>query len=167
MTKARLRTTLLTFTAVVAVSAVAVVSFAVLAPRSAVAGPIQATLYKNPSCDCCQSYANYLDQNGFAVKVVPSPNLDALTQEAGVPTSLVGCHLTKLDGYVIEGHIPAPIVTKFLAEHLPVKGLAIAGMPPGVPGMPSMAGMASEPINVYEVGTATPVVFATIQPGEF
>lgn len=167
MTKSRLRATFLALASVASVSAVAMVGFAVLAPKSAVAKPIQATLYKNPSCDCCESYAKYLDNNGFAVKVVPSPNLDALTQEAGVPTSLVGCHLSKIDGYVIEGHIPAPIVKKFLAEHLPVKGLAIAGMPAGVPGMPGMAGMTSGPINVYEVGTAMPVVFATIQPGEF
>lgn len=155
MTAKRLKTMLL-----------ALASVAVMAPE-AMAAPIPATLYKDPSCDCCQSYANYLDQNGFAVKVVPSPNLDALTEEAGVPTSLVGCHLTKLDGYVIEGHVPAPIVEKFLAEHLPVRGLAIAGMPAGVPGMPGMEGMAAGPIQVFEVGTATPVVFATIPGGEF
>ena len=155
MTKERLKMMLL-----------ALASVAVMAPE-AMGAPIPATLYKDPSCDCCQSYANYLNRNGFAVKVVPSPNLDALTEEAGVPTSLVGCHLTKLGGYVIEGHVPAPIIQKFLAEHLPVKGLAIAGMPAGVPGMPGMAGMASGPIEVFEVGTATPVVFATIPAGEF
>lgn len=144
----------------------ALFALTVLTPASAIAAPIQATLYKNPACDCCETYAKYLDKNGFTVKVVPSSNLDALTQEAGVPTSLVGCHLTKIDGYVIEGHIPASIVQKLLAEHPPIKGLAIAGMPAGLPGMPSMAGMSSGPINVYEVGPAMPVIFATIQPGE-
>jgi hypothetical protein len=144
-----------------------VFALSVLAPISAIAAPIQATLYKNPACDCCENYAKYLDNNGFVVKVVPSPNLDALTQEAGVPTALDGCHLTKIDGYVIEGHIPAPIIKKLLTERPPIKGIAIAGMPAGVPGMPSMGGMSSRPINVYEVGTATPVIYATIQPGEF
>ncbi len=139
-----------------------------LAPVSALAAPIQATLYKNPACDCCEDYAKYLDQSGFAVKVVPAPNLDALTQEAGVPTSMVGCHLTRIGNYVFEGHIPAPIIQKLLAEHLPIKGVAIAGMPGGLPGMPGMGGMSSGPINVYEVaGTATPVVFATVNPGQF
>ncbi|OYV41807.1 MAG: metal-binding protein [Acidocella sp. 20-57-95] len=136
-------------------------------PLSAIAAPIQATLYKNPECDCCQNYAQYLDKNGFDVKVIPSPNLDALTQEAGVPTALDGCHLTKIDGYVIEGHVPASIVKKLLTERPPIKGIAIAGMPAGVPGMPSMAGMSSGPIYVYEVGTSTPVIYATIPPGEF
>ena len=144
-----------------------VFALTIAAPVSAIAAPIRATLYKNPSCDCCESYAQYLDKSGFDVKVIPSPNLDALTQEAGVPTALDGCHLTKIDGYVIEGHIPAPIVKKLLTERPPIKGIAIAGMPAGVPGMPSMAGMSSRPINVYEVGTPTPVIYATIQPGEF
>lgn len=145
----------------------AVFTLAAVAPLSAIAAPIQATLYKDPACDCCENYAQYLDKNGFEVKVIPSPNLDAVTQEAGVPAALDGCHLTKIDGYVIEGHVPASIVKKLLTERPPIKGIAIAGMPAGVPGMPSMAGMSSGPINVYEVGTATPVVFATIQPGEF
>lgn len=154
-------------TALASVSAVGVITFKALTPAPAIAAPIQATLYKNPQCDCCESYAKYLDNNGFVVKVIPSPNLDALTQEAGVLTSLVGCHLSKIDGYVVEGHIPVSIIEKLLSEHPPIKGIAIAGMPAGVPGMPGMGGMNSGPINVYEVGTATPVVFATIQPGEF
>ncbi|GAN82287.1 DUF411 domain-containing protein [Acidocella aminolytica] len=145
----------------------AVFVLSAVTPLSAIAAPIQATLYKNPDCDCCENYAQYLDKNGFDVKVIPSPNLDALTQEAGVPTALDGCHLTKIGGYVIEGHVPASIVKKLLTERPPIKGIAIAGMPAGVPGMPSMAGMSSGPINVYEVGTSTPVIYATVQPGEF
>ncbi|OYV48349.1 MAG: metal-binding protein, partial [Acidocella sp. 20-58-15] len=85
----------------------AVFVLSAVTPLSAIAAPIQATLYKNPDCDCCENYAQYLDKNGFDVKVIPSPNLDALTQEAGVPTALDGCHLTKIGGYVIEGHVPA------------------------------------------------------------
>lgn len=137
-------------------------TFAVLAPVSAFAGPIQATLYKDPSCSCCQSYADYLNQNGFKVTVVPSPNLEQITRQAGVPASLDGCHLTKLDGYLIEGHVPAPIIKKLLTERPPIKGIAIAGMPAGVPGMPAMEGMNSGPINVYEISPSTPVIYATI-----
>ncbi len=99
-------------TALASVSAVAVIAFKLLAPTPAIAAQIQVTLYKNPACDCCETYAKYLDKNGFVVKVVPSPNLDALTEEAGVPTSLVGCHLSKIDGYVVEGHIPVSVIEK-------------------------------------------------------
>lgn len=132
------------------------------APASALAAPIPAVLYKNPQCSCCEAYARYLDRNGFAVKVIPTDQLDEITRLAGVPTSLEGCHTMKLGGYVIEGHVPVPLIRKLLAEHLPITGLAIPGMPAGVPGMPAMPGMKTAPITVYEIGTAKPVVFATI-----
>jgi hypothetical protein len=139
-----------------------VLALAVLGPVSALAAPIKATLYKDPSCSCCQAYANYLDQNGFKVKVIPDPSLEQTTLQAGIPQSLIGCHLTKLGGYVFEGHIPAPIIKKYLASHPTTKGLAIPGMPSGLPGMPAMAGMPAQPIQVYVVGTPKPVVFATV-----
>jgi len=133
---------------------------AVSAP--ALAAPIPAVLYKNPQCGCCEVYAKYLDQNGFAVKVIPTDKLDVISRMAGVPTSLDGCHTMKLGRYVIEGHVPAPMIKQLLAEHLPIAGLSIPGMPSGVPGMPAMAGMPTAPITVFEIGTAKPVVFGTV-----
>ena len=136
--------------------------FGVLVSAPAVAAPIPAVLYKNPQCTCCEAYAKYLDQNGFAVKVIPTDQLDLVTRMAGVPTSLEGCHTMKLGSYVIEGHVPAPMIKQLLAEHLPITGLSIPGMPSGVPGMPAMAGMSTTPIPVYEIGAAKPVVFGTV-----
>lgn len=138
-------------------------SFAVFAPAATLAAaPIKATLYKDPSCSCCATYASYLDKNGFKVKVIPTPNLEQMTLASGIPQSLVGCHLTKLENRVFEGHIPAPIIRKFLAEPPSAKGLAIPGMPAGLPGMPLMAGMKSQPIAVYLVGPPKLAVFATV-----
>ncbi|OYV30037.1 MAG: metal-binding protein [Acidocella sp. 20-61-6] len=134
----------------------------VVVSAPAVAAPIPAVLYKNPQCSCCEGYAQYLDQNGFAVKVIPTDQLDLVTRMAGVPTSLEGCHTMRLGDYVIEGHVPAPLIRKLLAEHLPITGIGIPGMPAGVPGMPAMPGMKTAPITVYEIGTATPVVFGTV-----
>lgn len=135
---------------------------ALSAPAAARAAPIPAVLFKNPQCSCCEAYARYLDRNGFAVTVIPSDQLDEVTRLAGVPTSLEGCHTTKLGGYVIEGHVPAPLIKALLAEHLPITGIGIPGMPAGVPGMPAMPGMKTAPIAVYEIGPTKPVVFATI-----
>ncbi|MHB1304720.1 MAG: DUF411 domain-containing protein [Acidiphilium sp.] len=141
----------------------ATVALAALAPATAfAAAPIEATLYKDPSCSCCEAYARYLDKNGFKVKIVPTPNLEQVTLAAGIPQPLIGCHLTKLAGHVFEGHIPAQLIRKFLAEPSSAKGLAIPGMPAGLPGMPAMAGMKAESIAVYLVGTPKPVVFATV-----
>ena len=139
-------------------------ALAILAPASAfAAAPIKATLYKDPSCSCCEAYAKYLDRNGFKVTVVPTSDLERVTLAAGVPQSLVGCHLTKIAGHIFEGHIPAPLIKTFLAAPSDAKGLAIPGMPAGLPGMPLMAGMKAEPIDVYLVGTNKPVVFATVR----
>ena len=139
------------------------VALAALVPATALAAsPIKATLYMDPSCSCCEAYAKYLDKNGFKVKVIPTPNLEQVTLAAGVPQSLVGCHLTRLAGHVFEGHIPVPLIRKFLAEPSAAKGLAIPGMPAGLPGMPLMSGMKAKPIEVYLVCTPKPVVFATV-----
>lgn len=138
------------------------IALAVLAPATAFAAAIKATLYKDPSCSCCEAYAKYLDKNGYKVKVIPSPNLEQVTLAAGIPQSLVGCHLTKIGDYVFEGHIPAPLIKKFMAHPGKAKGLAIPGMPDGLPGMPAMAGMTVSPIAIYLVGTPKPVVFATV-----
>ena len=135
---------------------------AVLVSAPAVAAPIPAVLYKNPQCTCCEAYARYLDQNGFAVKVIPTDQLDLVTRMAGVPVSLEGCHTMKLGGYVIEGHVPAPMIKQLLAQHPPITGIGIPGMPSGVPGMPAMVGMPTTQITVYEIGTAKPVVFGTV-----
>ena len=128
----------------------------------ALAAPIPAVLYKNPQCTCCEAYARYLDRSGFAVKVIPTDQLDLVTRMAGVSVALEGCHTMKLGGYVIEGHVPASMIKKLLTEHPPIKGLAIPGMPAGVHGMPLMSGMTKTPIPVYEIGPAKQVVFGTV-----
>src|SRR3546814_10810228 len=81
----------------------------------AVAGPAlagaplarEATLYKNPQCDCCEGHAKYLRENGFEVKVVATHDLPLIKQRHDVPEALGGCHTILIGGYVVEGHVPA------------------------------------------------------------
>jgi hypothetical protein len=88
------------------------------------------------SCQCCESHAKYLRENGIDVDVVPVPNYAEISEQAGVPSALQGCHMIKLDGYVFEGHITSEIIKRFLAEKpRDVVGLSLPGMPSGVPGM--------------------------------
>ena len=62
--------------------------------------------------------------------------LVALKAEHGVPTALEGCHTAVVDGYVIEGHVPAADVKRLLADRPEnIDGLAVPGMPVGSPGM--------------------------------
>src|SRR3990172_1198868 len=104
-------------------------------PLPALAGPIQATLYKNPQCTCCEAYADYLRENGFEVDVKTTDDLEGITLKAGVPEQLEGCHTMFVDNYIVVGHVGAEILSKLLKERPPIVGIAIPGMPSGVPGM--------------------------------
>ncbi len=117
-------------------------------PLPALAGQIQATLYKNPHCSCCEAYADYLRENGFEVVVKETDALEEITLKAGVPQQLEGCHTMFVDGYVVVGHVSIDVIRKLLAERPPIVGIAIPGMPPGVPGM---SGQKPGPILIYEV----------------
>jgi hypothetical protein len=128
-------------------------------PFPAVAAGIQATLYKSPSCGCCQHYAEYLEENGFQVKVVPTPELAQLQKQNGVPQQLAGCHTTKIGDYVFEGHIPADSIKRFLKEKPVAKGLTVPGMPQGSPGM---SGTKQGPLQVYTISnTGEPKLYDT------
>jgi hypothetical protein len=117
-------------------------------PLPVVAGPVQAMLYKNPHCTCCEKYVAYLRENGFEVDVTVTSDLEGITLKAGVPEQLLGCHTTFVDGYVVVGHVAAEVVRKLLAERPPLIGIAIPGMPSGVPGM---EGPKDGPIAIYAV----------------
>lgn len=95
----------------------------------------KAILYKSPQCTCCDGYAAYLRGNGFDVTVRPTYDLATISQKAGVPEQLEGCHTMFIEGYVIDGHVPVGIVRRLLAERPPIKGITLPGMPAGSPGM--------------------------------
>ena len=127
-------------------------------PLPALAGPIQATLYKNPHCSCCEEYATYLRQNGFEVEVKETNDLEGITLKAGVPEQLEGCHTMFVGGYVVVGHVSVDVMSKLLTERPPIVGIAIPGMPTGVPGM---GGQKTGPVPIYEVSKdKAPTVYA-------
>lgn len=97
--------------------------------------PIQATLYKNPQCTCCEGYAQYLEKNRFQVDVKPTNDLAEISRTAGVPEALEGCHTMFVGGYVVDGHVPVEVIQKLLAEKPAIAGITLPGMPSGSPGM--------------------------------
>src|SRR5262249_30171058 len=101
-----------------------------LPPRFAAAAT-RVTLYKNPQCDCCEGYADYLRQNGFAVTTKASNDLATMSRRFGVPEELEGCHISIIESYVVEGHVPIAAVRKLLAERQPIAGITLPGMPMG------------------------------------
>lgn len=107
----------------------------VASPESSQGMP-RVTLYKNPTCACCAEWAEHMRANGFRVDVREGANLAEVREQVGVPFRLGSCHTAVVDGYAIEGHVPADLVRKLLADRPEIRGLAVPGMPPGVPGMP-------------------------------
>ncbi len=116
------------------------------------------TLYKNPQCGCCEGYAEYMREQGYTVKVVPTHELSAMSRQAGIPENFEGCHLSMIDGYVVGGHVPVTTVNRLLSERPAIKGITLPGMPMGSPGM---NGVKREPFNIYTVGEDRPSVYAT------
>lgn len=150
MTRRQLATTLL--------GATASTAFLTLAAARA-ASPIKAKLYKNPECSCCESYARYLDDNGFQVEVVPTNDLAEISRNAGIPENLEGCHTMFVGGYVVDGHVPVQTVRKLLNEKPDIAGITLPGMPSGSPGM---FGEKAGPLTIYAVNKdgTPPRVFA-------
>lgn len=108
---------------------------ATLAPTSAATPPSVVTVYKSPSCGCCSAWVEHMKEAGFQVAVKDLPDVSPIKAESGVPGKLQSCHTAIVDGYVLEGHVPADLVKKLLKERPKVAGLAVPGMPMGSPGM--------------------------------
>ncbi len=112
---------------------------ALLVAQIAIAGPL-ITVYKSPNCGCCVKWVEYLQKEGFEVKAVNRDDLAPIKQRAGVPPAMAACHTALVDGYVIEGHVPAQAIRKLLRERPDTLGLAVPGMPANSPGMGEMDG---------------------------
>lgn len=107
-----------------------------------------ATIYKSPSCGCCGQYAAYLEEEGYGVQVEGVADMSAIKQAYGVPYELESCHTMEIAGYVVEGHVPDAAVQKLLADKPDIKGIGMAGMPSGSPGMP---GPKTADFVIYEI----------------
>lgn len=120
----------------------------------------KATVFKSPSCGCCEGYIAFLRKHGVQVTVVS--NDAALAQakdEHSVPPEAQGCHTVVLGGYVVEGHVPLAALTKLLAEQPALTGIAMPGMPSGTPGM---EGPQFGPLNIVGFGKRGVTPFMTL-----
>ena len=94
------------------------------------------TVYRDPSCGCCEAWAEIARKAGHQVTLVDRPDMPAIKRQYGVPEALASCHTAIVGGYAIEGHVPMGDVARLLKERPSgLKGIAVAGMPRGSPGM--------------------------------
>lgn len=109
-------------------------------------------VWKSPSCGCCQKWADYLSDNGFAVTAKNTSHgmLDRIKSQAGIGPELASCHTALVDGYTVEGHVPADDIKRLLEERPDAVGLTVPDMPLGSPGMEQPDGK-TEPYDVLLV----------------
>ncbi len=95
----------------------------------------QIEVHLSPTCGCCNAWVRHLEQAGFTPRVVESQDMAATKRAIGVPDKVQSCHTGIVDGYFIEGHVPAPDIPRLLKERPAALGLAVPDMPVGSPGM--------------------------------
>jgi hypothetical protein len=93
------------------------------------------TVYKSATCGCCKNWVEHARANGFTVRTIDTEDLAGVKKEMGVPAQLQSCHTVVVGNYIVEGHVPAADVKRMLREKTAVRGIAVAGMPIGSPGM--------------------------------
>lgn len=109
--------------------------------------PTPITVFKSSTCECCAKWVDHLRESDFAPVVHDKDDMDRLKDKLGVPGAVRSCHTAQLEGYLIEGHVPAADIRKLLAGRPKTAGLAVPGMPPRTHGM---AGPGVE-VGGYEV----------------
>ncbi|THD84761.1 DUF411 domain-containing protein [Aliigemmobacter aestuarii] len=115
----------------------AAVILAGAAPALARAAAPAIHVVKDPDCGCCGAWIDILAQEGFGVTTehLGADALQAFKRENGIPPSMASCHTARIEGYVIEGHVPVADIRRLLEERPDAVGLAVPGMPYGAPGM--------------------------------
>ena len=93
------------------------------------------TVYKDAGCGCCKSWVAHLIKHGYRVDAKDTPDMTEVKRALGVPEALTACHTAVVNGYLIEGHVPAADIARLLKEKPKLAGLAVPGMPMGSPGM--------------------------------
>jgi hypothetical protein len=117
--------------------AVIATAIALLPAAQALAEATRIEVRKTNGCGCCLAWMDHLEEDGFAPagQDMFAGLLVRFKLDNGVPQRMVSCHTALVDGYVIEGHVPASDIRRLLDERPEAVGLAVPGMPLGSPGM--------------------------------
>jgi hypothetical protein len=106
-----------------------------LLPFARAQGAPSIHVFKNPDCGCCNEWVGHLRREGFAVRVTEVADTAPVRRRLSMPERFGSCHTATVDGYVLEGHVPAADVRRLLTQRPKGVGLAVPGMPVGSPGM--------------------------------
>lgn len=140
------------FRAVLASLAVAAIALPALAENLSI------EVFKSPYCGCCDDWITHLEDNGFEVTSHTRDDMPAIKARLGVTPELQSCHTGVINGYFVEGHVPAGDIKRLLDEKPEIQGLAVPGMPAGqnVPGMETRPGNATFDVLAVDEDDITP-----------
>ena len=106
----------------------------------------EVTVWHSPTCGCCTDWIDHIKEYGFPVRAHSQNDVAMIKHRLGLPSDLASCHTAMVDGYVIEGHVPAKDIARLLKERPFMRGLSVPNMPIGSPGMEM-----GERVDNYEV----------------
>lgn len=115
-------------------------------PQAASPQAANITVFKDPNCGCCKLWVEHLRKHAFTVVTKDTADVTPVKRSGRVPERLYSCHTAFVNGYVIEGHVPAADIQRLLQEKPKIAGLAVGGMPIGSPGME--VGQRKDPYDV-------------------
>ena len=112
---------------------------------------LRAEVWSDPDCGCCAKWVKHLEEHRFVVTHQRVNDVSAVRKQLGMPEKYAGCHVARIDGYAVDGHVPAPDILRLLYERPKAIGLAVPDMPQGSPGMEQ--GGRKDPFQVLLVGS--------------
>lgn len=121
-----------------------IMMFSLLSIASQATATATVDVYKSPTCKCCDKWVDHMRDHGFTVKTHDVGNKE-IRKKSGISETLGSCHTALVNGYAIEGHVPAPDIIRLLKEKPKAVGLSVPDMPHGTPGM---EGARSDPYKV-------------------
>jgi hypothetical protein len=127
--------------------------FCFLAGVAMAQSALSITVNKTPYCGCCKQWMAHLQANGFTASGKDVDDTAPVRASLGMPAKLGSCHTAVINGYVIEGHVPAEDIKRLLKEKPKALGLAVPGMPLGSPGMESANPQPYETLLVMKDGS--------------
>ena len=85
-------------------------------PDTSRATGLQMTVYRSASCGCCTQWGSHIASAGFRIDDHVTEDMDAVKKARGVSPQQASCHTAVVEGYVIEGHVPASAIQRMLME---------------------------------------------------
>lgn len=131
---------------ILAISLILASGAAICAKKEDSTKPVDIVVYRSPTCGCCEKWLAHLKQNNFNIQDIVTDNVQAIKDKYGVSQEMASCHTAIVDGYVVEGHVPAKDILTLLKTKPKVIGISVPGMPKGTPGMET--GEAKDPYDV-------------------